>query len=230
MPQPTRDRPLVPATPRATASKRDRGYESGRSTRELILRTAERLFAERGIHGVSLREIAQAAGQRNNGATQYHFGSRENLLAAIYVYRATPINTRRRELLAELAPEDLDDVEALLRVILLPHAESLREPENEFVGYLARVLTDEARLGIVDGAVVPPDLDVYREIEGRIRNVLPQLTDERFGARFAGVFSWAIHALAEHRRSSPRATARAVDVMFDDLVRMLASALCAPLP
>jgi AcrR family transcriptional regulator len=216
--------------PRALSSKLDRGYETGQSTRELILRTAERLFAQRGIHAVSLREIAQAAGQRNNGATQYHFGSRENLLAAIYTYRATLINIRRRELLTELGPEERDDVEALLRVILVPHVESMRDPENEFVGYLARVLTDEARLGIVDEAVVPPDLDVYREIEARIRRLLPQLSDARFGARFSGVFSWAIHSLAEHKRSSPRATARAVDTMFDDLVRMLASALRAPLP
>jgi len=216
--------------PPATASKLDRGYVSGRSTRELLIRTAERLFAERGIHGVSLREIAQAAGQRNNGATQYHFGTRENLVAAIYAFRATPINTRRRELLGELGPAERDDVEALLRVILLPHVESMRDPGNEFVGYLARVLTDEARLGIVGEPAVPPDLDVYLEIETHIRRRLPQLPDARFRARFSSLFSWAIHSLAEHRRSHPRATERAVDVMFDDLVRMLTCALCSPAP
>jgi AcrR family transcriptional regulator len=36
------------------------------TTRERLLVTAERLFAERGVAGVSLREIGAAAGQRNN--------------------------------------------------------------------------------------------------------------------------------------------------------------------
>ncbi len=66
----------------------ERGTARGRATRELLVLSAERLFAERGINGVSLREIAVEAGQRNNAATEYHFGTRENLLAAIYVYRA----------------------------------------------------------------------------------------------------------------------------------------------
>ena len=48
-----------------------------------MLVAAERLFAERGIGAVSLREIGAAAGQRNNSAAQYHFGTRQNLVAAI---------------------------------------------------------------------------------------------------------------------------------------------------
>ena len=36
--------------------------------RELLLRTAERLYGERGLNGVSLREIGREAGQRNVSA------------------------------------------------------------------------------------------------------------------------------------------------------------------
>src|SRR5262249_24694089 len=150
MPQREGERAVGSHPPRpspATAARIDRGYVTGRSTRELLLRTAERLMAQRGSHAGSLREIGQAAGQRNNGATQYHFGDRQGLLVAIYAYREAAINDRRHEALAELdAGQRCEDIEALLRVILLPHVESITDADNEFLGYLARVLTDEARL------------------------------------------------------------------------------------
>ena len=65
-----------------------------------LLLTAERLFAQRGCEGVSLREIAQAAGSRNNNAVQYHFGSREGLMAAIHVCRVGDMEAMREAMLA----------------------------------------------------------------------------------------------------------------------------------
>ena len=64
--------------------------------------TAERLFGDRGLEGVSLREVGVAAGQRNNYATQQHFGDRDALIAAIYEYRAARLNDRRSTVVAEL--------------------------------------------------------------------------------------------------------------------------------
>ena len=66
-------------------------------TKQIILTTAESLFAERGIDAVSTRQISLAAGQRNNYALQYHFGDRDTLIAAILAARAVPINSRRLE-------------------------------------------------------------------------------------------------------------------------------------
>ena len=57
------------------------------SARELIIVAAERLIAERGVD-VPLRDIAAAAGQRNNSAVQYHFGSRDGLIVP-YEHGAT---------------------------------------------------------------------------------------------------------------------------------------------
>jgi hypothetical protein len=50
------------------------------TTKERLLRTAERLFALRGIDAVSMRSICAEAGQRNNTALQYHFGDKQNLV------------------------------------------------------------------------------------------------------------------------------------------------------
>ena len=41
---------------------------------------AQRLFANRGIDGVTVRDIAKAAGQKNPAAVGYHFGSKEALM------------------------------------------------------------------------------------------------------------------------------------------------------
>jgi cytochrome P450 len=49
----------------------------------VILATTERLFAERGIHAVSNRQISEAAGQGNSAAVGYHFGTKADLVRAI---------------------------------------------------------------------------------------------------------------------------------------------------
>ncbi|MCP2315702.1 transcriptional regulator, TetR family [Nocardia amikacinitolerans] len=64
-----------------------------------ILLAAERLFAERGVSHVSMREISAAAGQRNNSAVQYHFKNKKALLWALYDLRMMPLNTQRNSLL-----------------------------------------------------------------------------------------------------------------------------------
>jgi AcrR family transcriptional regulator len=108
--------------------KHDRAGDPGkRAARTLILRAAERLFAERGIEHVSLREIGTAAGQRNNSAVQYHFGTREHLVRALYEERLAPLDRRRRELLAALGPHAADDLPGLVRAYLTPLAEAVRD-------------------------------------------------------------------------------------------------------
>lgn len=52
------------------------------ATRALLIVKAIELFAERGLVGVSLRAVGEAAGQRNTAAVHYHFGDRETLLEA----------------------------------------------------------------------------------------------------------------------------------------------------
>ena len=77
------------------------------STKEQIVLAAEALFAERGIEGVSLRQIGAAAGNGNNSAVQYHFGTKERLVQAVFEYRLPRLRERRDLLLAERRPDDL---------------------------------------------------------------------------------------------------------------------------
>ena len=63
-----------------------------RDGRTAILITAERMFAIYGLHGASLRQISEEAGQKNTSAIQYHFGSRDKLIEAVFAMRMTRIN------------------------------------------------------------------------------------------------------------------------------------------
>src|SRR3954451_12289692 len=95
-------------------------------TRVLLIETAERLFAERGVNAVSLREIGATAGQRNTGAVRYHFGTKEALVNAVFEHRMTPINEHRLAMLAQLDATDRSyDVRGLTEAYLLPLASML---------------------------------------------------------------------------------------------------------
>lgn len=69
------------------AKKRSGGrVRDGHATRKRILLAAEKLFAEHGFDGVSMRSLA-AAGDAQLASLHYHFGSKLDLYRAIWVYR-----------------------------------------------------------------------------------------------------------------------------------------------
>lgn len=74
-------------------------------TRELIMATAERLFAERGIAAVSGRQISEAAGQGNNAAVGYHFGTKNDLIRAVVHRHLEQVEQRRRRMLEHVGPQ-----------------------------------------------------------------------------------------------------------------------------
>ncbi|HRF23590.1 MAG TPA: TetR family transcriptional regulator, partial [Chitinophagaceae bacterium] len=51
-----------------------------------IMKKAEKLFAEKGYNGTSVRDIAEKAGI-NLAMVSYYFGSKEKLLEAVFDYR-----------------------------------------------------------------------------------------------------------------------------------------------
>lgn len=101
---------------------RDRGTEARRA----LIETAERMYAERGINGVSLREIGAAAGQLNTGAARYHFGSKVGLVNAVFEHRMGPINEIRLAMLDRVVADDASaDVRRLAEAFILPLATAL---------------------------------------------------------------------------------------------------------
>lgn len=88
-----------------------------RDARGRILDAAEALFGERGIDGVSLREIAAAAGQRNNSVVHYHFQDKQGLVDALLQDRVGKVERIRQEMVDAAGDLDRCDLADLLRIM-----------------------------------------------------------------------------------------------------------------
>ncbi|MFC4347366.1 TetR/AcrR family transcriptional regulator [Kordiimonas lipolytica] len=111
------------------------------ATRAALISAAERLIAEKGLASVSTREILQEAGQRNQSALQYHFGSKEGLMRATISERTRQIDEKRLNLMKSWKGKPtLDEV---LEVLILPLAE-LAEEEiggKHYILFLCQAIT-----------------------------------------------------------------------------------------
>jgi AcrR family transcriptional regulator len=102
-----------------------------RDTPVLLITTAEELYGRRGVDAVSLRQIAEAAGQRNPAVVQYHFSTKQGLMKAIVEHRTAGPNARRNAMLDELdADGGGGDVHALVECTVYPLVEHLPEYSN----------------------------------------------------------------------------------------------------
>ena len=100
-------------------------------TRTAILEAAERLYADRGFADVTLRDIVAAA-DVNLAAVNYHFGSKDELIAELFVTRSLALN---RERLSELrAAEDRGggraEITEVLRALVGPSSARLPRPRQ----------------------------------------------------------------------------------------------------
>lgn len=95
------------------------------STRDRLVGAAERLFAERGIEAVSLREITRESGARNAIAAQYHFHDRAGLVRAIMARHLPDVDARRHALLDAYEASSSSDPRELAAAYVRPFAPKL---------------------------------------------------------------------------------------------------------
>lgn len=92
----------------------------GLETRARLKEAAQRLFALRGVDGVTVQEIVSAAGQRNNASLHYHFGSKMELLKELVLDGAKLIDARRQAMVDHLEDQAGLSVRALIEALALP--------------------------------------------------------------------------------------------------------------
>jgi AcrR family transcriptional regulator len=100
------------------------------TTKERILDTAERLFAERGYSATSLRSIIAAA-DVNLASVHYHFDSKEDLLEAVFLRRAVPANEERLRMLEACEREagnDPPDLQKVIEAFVMPAFLQAKDP------------------------------------------------------------------------------------------------------
>ncbi|MGX6509562.1 TetR/AcrR family transcriptional regulator [Rhodococcus sp. SJ-2] len=201
---------------------------SAADSRQALLDAAEQLYAAHGIEGVSMRDIATAAGQRNNSAVQYHFGSREGLLLAIFQDRMRSINQVRRAYLDDVERAGRgSDVRALVEAEIRPLTEFLAEiPDGS---YYARFLARVSPSAVSTLAELSEVQDAGRDIVEMLVDALTHLPRRVALTRIDLMFNMMISALAlvEQRSAEglPQLTSFADTV--DHLIDMAVGALLA---
>ena len=207
------------------------GTSPSATTPVQLLDAAERLFAERGIDSVSIREIVRASGQSNLSAAHYHFGSREALVAALIERRMRVINDLRNHRLDDLAEAGLDrDVASIIRVT---------------VGVLAEVVRTQAwgpdYVCIMAANNFNPTVPLHsliaaESMSGLIRcskmlsALLPDLPAQVFRERIRIVNNECSYSIARWVRAHGTVTAtnrKRFDAMVNNLVDFLAAGLMA---
>jgi AcrR family transcriptional regulator len=172
-------------------------------TKQRLLDAAERLFAERGFEGTSMRAVTQAA-ETSVSAANYHFGSKEALVQAALVRRLAPLNRRRLEALDALeAAHDGDPpVEALLEAFLRPGFEAQREsPAGRlpFQSIAAQLYADpHAMVSSLKAKLFGPVIARYIEALAR---ALPDRTRDELVLDFQFFIGVTVHVISGHTRA-----------------------------
>lgn len=125
------------------------------STKERILEATERLLAEHGFEGVSLRDITGAA-EVNVAAVNYHFGSKEKLFEEIQCRYIAPLNEERMKMLGEVTESGRTaSVREILEAFMRPFLTAVKRSEMSerlFFKLMGRCVMD--RQGGVPDAMV----------------------------------------------------------------------------
>lgn len=217
-------------------------------TRNEVKLAARRLFARRGIDGVSIREIVKAAGQRNVGLLHYYFGTKEALVRELVVDGAKLIDERRNARLAELeaagGPHDLREVLDILVYPSIGLAED--EGEDSYTRFISGLQVNHRDIFLA--ALENKWNSGYQRCLAHIRRLLPHLPEALLNQRliFMSLFLQATLSAREaalERRSArhrfwhePHTLEHLIDVMRGMLEAPLSpqtrarSATPAPLP
>lgn len=198
-------------------------------TRSRLLRAAEQLFAQEGIERAQMKAITRLAGQRNESALHYHFGSRVELLRAVLLKHLNEVEELRSGYVRELAERgQTRDLPALVRALVLPLGERLTTAHGQ--NYLLIMIQC---LGHISHQSLPEEVPPSMvQLVGWIRAALlpmPEpMVEERINFALIALFS----ALAERVRALRRGDhlELAHEAFLDHLTAMLHGALAAPLP
>ncbi|GIF53840.1 TetR family transcriptional regulator [Asanoa ferruginea] len=197
-------------------------------TRTQILDAAERLFAERGFRGTSIRAVTDLAGA-NLAAVGYYFGSKAQLLAAVARRVIEPINAAQSAGLDQLLARTPDpSVAALVEAFAGPLFDEM--PAGDEGGaqtsrLIVTIISDPAQ-EMRDWTGPAEDLVRDRYLAALAR-ALPALSEDELWFRMRGIL--AVTAVDRVQIYNQRAPASPSSVAARQwAITFLAAAMSAP--
>jgi AcrR family transcriptional regulator len=161
-------------------------------TRARLLDTAERLFGEQGFDATSLRQIIAEAGV-NLAAIHYHFGSKQELLDALVMRKAGPVNEERLAMLERAEAEAGAQGPSLKQVLEAFFSPMVRVADQhvQFTRLMGRIYAEGQLLPVVHRNFQP----VIARFVLALRRALPELPDAEFHWRIHFMIGAMAHTL-----------------------------------
>ena len=212
-----------------------RAIKPQHETRTRILDAAEELFMQHGFEGSSMRALTTRAGV-NLAAVNYHFGSKDALIEAVFRRRLDPMNTERISALEELEkPGHALAPEAIIRAFVGPSLRMIEDAKSggrNFIRLLGRTYTDPAKdIRALIGQMYAPAMERYKNA---LERALPQMPREELVWRMHFMFGTLAYTLAATDTVQLIAGCKPEDrydarLLEDRLTAFLAAGLHAPL-
>jgi AcrR family transcriptional regulator len=200
-------------------------------TRNTLMRAAEKLIAQKGIENVSIREIVEASGQKNQSALQYHFENMQGLIRAILESRNEEIHEKRTAMLKKiLADNEKPALRDLCEVMVLPTF-LLAKSNPAFCQFVIAfgheiALTPNSALSLVE----------EKEIHGTsalqtsklLRTALPHLNSGAYLQRMDSAVRLCSISMSHHSRQKSAFQGPLADLFLNNLIDELVGLLSAP--
>jgi len=176
-----------------------RAVKPPHETRTRILDVAEELFMQHGFEGTSMRVLTAKAGV-NLAAVNYHFGSKDALIEALFRRRLDPMNAERINALDALEAEAKGkpvSPEALIRAFVRPglsHLEDTKGGGRNFIRLLGRTYSEPNKpIRVLIGQLYAPAMERYKSA---LERALPQMPREELVWRMHFMFGTLAYTLA----------------------------------
>jgi len=208
-----------------------RAVKPQHETRTRILDAAEELFMQHGFEGTSMRLLTGKAGV-NLAAVNYHFGSKDALIEAVFRRRLDPMNTERIAALERLEDPSPEDI---IRAFVGPSLRLIEDAKGggrNFIRLLGRTYTEPAKtIRALIGQMYAPAMQRYK---AALERALPQMPPDELVWRMHFMFGTLAYTLAATDTVQLIAGCKPEDrhdarLLEDRLTAFLAAGLGAPL-
>ncbi len=202
-------------------------HEYPKTAKKLML-AAERLYGQHGLDGVSLRQLATAAGQANNYVVQHHFGSKLGLIQAVSEMRLPAMEAHRQSLLDAARAENDFSVARMLSCLFSPLVTVLEAQDmKDYARFTLAVMhLDPEQHPFVRSTDISP---ASTEIRSKLSESLSHLEPDVFRRRLAlsaSVFLNGISELGGKLKLSPAGYASTDQYCSDVFEAALAVLTC----
>lgn len=202
-------------------------HKPRQKTKASLIAAAQRLFAEKGIGAVSVKEITLKAGARNPSAVHYHFGNIEALITEVFSRRFREIEDVRMKRLAELELDNSNNpLASVFEAAIGPFFEACLEEDGRLFARFCIQLSTDPRF---DVAQLIQDAGMMSMIEiKKIHSaILPDIPKKTRHFRAAHAFRISLILAAEFAKRVENKSAEPVEEAVHEAAISLAGFMSA---